>query len=114
MQSMWGRLYAGPPLAGINPAPQAPTPLHVFMLMLALVGCRVSPGNEPVVFDGITMGTTYTVKVTPPLPMDRAELAAGAYHFQANGRVIEFVDTSVTTSHFARCPDSDRWRKKKG
>ncbi len=29
------------------------------------------------VFDGLTMGTTYAVKITPPLPVDRAELAAG-------------------------------------
>jgi len=97
MQSMWGRLYAGPPLAGINPAPQAPTPLHLFMLMIALAGCRAPSSNEPVVFDGLTMGTTYTVKVAPPLPVDRAELAAGI------AAVLDEVDGRMSTYK----PDSE-------
>lgn len=28
-----------------------------------------------------------------------------------NGRVIEAVDTSITTSHFASCPDAKKWRR---
>jgi len=47
-------------------------------LVAAVALCGCSPQQaDPVVFDGLTMGTTYTVKITPPLPVDRAELAAG-------------------------------------
>ena len=29
------------------------------------------------------------------------------------GRVIEDVDTTVTTSHFETCPDAEDWRRRK-
>jgi len=29
-----------------------------------------------------------------------------------DGRVIEDVDTSITASHFATCPDAKDWRRK--
>jgi hypothetical protein len=31
---------------------------------------------------------------------------------EGDGRVIEDVDTTVTASHFATCPDADKWRRK--
>lgn len=31
---------------------------------------------------------------------------------EGNGRVIEDVDTTVTTSHFATCPDAKDWRRR--
>lgn len=32
---------------------------------------------------------------------------------EGDGRTIEHVDTSVTTSHFATCPDAKDWRRAK-
>jgi hypothetical protein len=54
-----------------------------------------------------------------------AELTSGKWHpFDGDivtvrmqgtfpdGRVIEDVDTSISSSHFATCPDAKKWRRK--
>ena len=63
----------------------------IITLALALSACDTPPVGEAVIFDGITMGTTYTVKITPPLPMDRAELAAGI------AAILDGVDGRMST-----------------
>lgn len=90
-----GRLYAGhPSLAGVNPAPQKIRAVALAMLVLA--GCK-SPPPEPIVFDGLTMGTTYTVKVTPPLPMDHNVLTRDI------AAILDGVDARMSTYK----PDSE-------
>lgn len=32
---------------------------------------------------------------------------------EGDGRVVEDVDTEITTSHFATCPDAKDWRRRK-
>jgi len=32
---------------------------------------------------------------------------------EGEGRVIEIVETTVTTSHFASCPQAEQWRRKR-
>ncbi len=73
-------------------------PLLRLLLGVLLGGCSPQQAPpEPVVFDGLTMATTYTVKVTPPLPLDRAELAAGI------AAVLDGVDARMSTYK----PDSE-------
>lgn len=47
--------------------------LQVLLVGLLAACSRQTP--EPVIFDGLTMGSTYSVKISPPLPVDRAVLA---------------------------------------
>jgi thiamine biosynthesis lipoprotein len=89
-----GRHKAGPTT---GPGSTSPRICYLLVAALALAGCRAPPNDEPVVFDGLTMGTTYTVKVTPPLPVDRAELAAGI------AAVLDEVDGRMSTYK----PDSE-------
>ena len=70
----------------------------VLMAGVLLSGCSPQQAApEPVVFDGLTMGTTYTVKITPPLPRDRTQLAAGI------AAVLDAVDGRMSTYK----PDSE-------
>ena len=67
------------------------------MAGVLLSGCSPQQAApEPVVFDGLTMGTTYTVKITPPLPRDRAQLAAGI------AKVLDGVDGRMSTYKIGR------------
>lgn len=55
------------------------------------------------------------VKSGKKMPFDGEIVPVRSYHEGPDsftGRLIEVVDTTVTTSHFATCPQSDRWRKK--
>jgi len=74
-------------------------PLAMLIAVLLLGGCngpqQAAPG--PVVFDGLTMATTYTVKITVPLPVERAQLAAGI------AAVLDDVDGRMSTYK----PDSE-------
>ena len=45
-------------------------------------------------------------------PFDGEIVAVRMQGSVLDGRVIEHVDTSVTTSHFATCPDAKDWRRK--
>ena len=29
-----------------------------------------------------------------------------------DGRVVEYLDTDITPSHFATCPDAQKWRRR--
>ncbi|MBI1731445.1 MAG: FAD:protein FMN transferase [Gammaproteobacteria bacterium] len=58
---------------------------------LLLFGCEAQAPSEAVVFDGLTMGTTYTVKVAPPLTLDRAGLA------REIGAILDGVDGRMST-----------------
>lgn len=71
-------------------------PVPVILALLVLAGCK-SPPPEPIVFDGLTMGTTYTVKVTPPLAVDRAQLARDI------AALLDGVDARMSTYK----PDSE-------
>lgn len=47
------------------------------------------------------------------MPFDEPIVAVRTHAAGGIGaRVIEDVDTSVTLSHFATCPDAERWRRK--
>lgn len=46
-------------------------------------------------------------------PFDGEIVAVRTQGSVLEGRVIEHVDTTVTTSHFATCPDAQDWRKRK-
>ena len=45
------------------------------------------------------------------IPFDKEIVPVRSYANEV-GRVIEVVDTTVTTSHFATCPDAAKWRHK--
>lgn len=74
----------------------SPWPGAAVAAALLLAGCG-SPPSDPVVFDGLTMGTTYTVKVTPPLAADRAQLARDI------AAILDDVDARMSTYQ----PDSE-------
>jgi hypothetical protein len=59
-------------------------------------------------------------------PIEWAELMSGARHpfdppirpirsqsVLMGGRVVEEVDTTTSSTHFATCPDAAKWRKKR-
>ena len=39
-------------------------------------------------------------------------IVAVATKHDSDMRLIEVIDSSVTTSHFSTCPDRDKWRRK--
>lgn len=51
------------------------------------------------------------VKSSKKMPFDAPIVAVLTKHDPATHRVIETIDSAVTTSHFASCPDRDKWRK---
>lgn len=51
------------------------------------------------------------VKSGRRMPFDGRIVAVLTKRDPATGRQIEVVDTAVTTSHFASCPQRDKWRK---
>lgn len=54
-------------------------------------------------------------EITPSgkkMPFD-GEIVPVKSHHDPAGRLVETVDTTVTTSHFATCKDADKWRRKK-
>jgi thiamine biosynthesis lipoprotein len=65
-------------------------PIPLTAILLALSAC-VQPAPDAVVFDGVTMGTTYTVKITPPLPVDRGLLARDI------AALLDAVDARMST-----------------
>ena len=42
-----------------------------------------------------------------------APIVATRSYIDEQGRAIEVVDSAVTTSHFASCPDAQKFRRKK-
>ena len=46
------------------------------------------------------------------IPFDAPIVAVRTHHTGIGERVIEDVDTEITYSHFATCPDADRWRRR--
>lgn len=46
------------------------------------------------------------------MPFDSEIVAVRTQGSPIGGRVVEFVDTSVTPSHFQTCPDAKDWRRK--
>lgn len=46
-------------------------------------------------------------------PFDGEIVAVRTQGSVIEGRVIEFVDTDVTPSHFQTCPDAEKWRRKR-
>lgn len=47
------------------------------------------------------------------MPFDGETVALRTQGNPITGRVIEYVDTTVTPSHFQTCPDAADWRKRK-
>lgn len=75
---------------------------------LLLGGCGFEAAPAPVIFDGLTMGTTYTVKVTPPLALDRTELARGiaAVLAEVDGRMSTYqADSELSRLNANPSPD---------
>lgn len=64
--------------------------------------------GAPVVWVETVRGTR--IPFNPPLAIARTQetLLAGD-----DTRTIEHVDSAVSTSHFATCPDATQWRKTK-
>lgn len=46
------------------------------------------------------------------IPFDGEVVAARSQGSPITGRVIEYVDTSVSPTHFQTCPDAGQWRKR--
>jgi len=46
-------------------------------------------------------------------PFDRPIRPASVQGAIIGGRVVEEVDTSVSSTHFATCPDSKDWQRRK-
>ena len=47
------------------------------------------------------------------MPFDGEIIVARTEGNPIQGRVVEYVDTDVTSSHFATCPDAQDWRGRK-
>lgn len=47
------------------------------------------------------------------MPFDRELVVVRTEGNPITGRVIEHVDTSISASHFATCPDAQDWRGRK-
>jgi hypothetical protein len=45
------------------------------------------------------------------MPFDGTIVATRTQGSPIEGRVIEYVDTTVTPSHFATCPEAKAWRR---
>ncbi len=45
------------------------------------------------------------------MPFDGTIVATRSQGNPITGRVIEYVDTGVTPSHFETCPDAKTWRR---
>jgi hypothetical protein len=45
------------------------------------------------------------------MPFDPPIVAVRSQGSVLDGRVIEMVDSAVSISHFATCPDANKWRK---
>lgn len=45
------------------------------------------------------------------MPFDAPIVAVKTASEQGSGRAIETVDTTVTKSHFATCPQAKQWRR---
>jgi thiamine biosynthesis lipoprotein len=61
------------------------------LIALALSACNSPPPGEAISFDGVTMGTTYSVKVVPPLPMERDAMG------REIARILDGVDGRMST-----------------
>jgi hypothetical protein len=46
------------------------------------------------------------------IPFDHEIVVARSQGNPITGRVIDFVDTSVTPTHFQSCPDAKGWRRR--
>jgi len=46
------------------------------------------------------------------MPFDRQPVAVSAHESLLGGRMIEYVDTTVSPVHFQTCPDAKKWRRR--
>lgn len=47
------------------------------------------------------------------MPFDGEIVAVRTEGSPIRGRVVEYVDTAITASHFETCPDAQDWRRRK-
>ncbi len=53
-----------------------------------------------------------TVKNGKKMPFDAPIVAVSTKRHPETGEAIDVVDSTVTTSHFATCPDAEKHRRK--
>lgn len=47
------------------------------------------------------------------IPFDGEIVVARSQGNPITGRVVEYVDTSVTATHFQTCPEANTWRRRR-